>query len=249
MATYSISEFSARCGVNAVTLRAWQRRYGLLSPKRTEGGHRLYDDADLLEVGVILSWIKRGVPIGQIKRLLEGQSVNMGRGNTDLQDILLASLQAGELSRLRNLLYDAGREYPREYLVDQILRPLRARLTSSQETIQTLHHLLDSVIISYSAFCLEGARKRAGQDTIIAGWQLQDTTEIWLEALRRTPSSLRCSVIPQSLTCPRPELVPGCHWLLVNAQPLSPGQHRQHQQWLDDGRHIELVILSQREAA
>ncbi|EPZ1606460.1 MerR family DNA-binding transcriptional regulator, partial [Shigella boydii] len=24
-----------------VTLRAWQRRYGLLKPQRTDGGHRL----------------------------------------------------------------------------------------------------------------------------------------------------------------------------------------------------------------
>ncbi|MGM3172576.1 MerR family transcriptional regulator [Dickeya lacustris] len=249
MTTYSISEFSARCGVNAVTLRAWQRRYGLLSPKRTEGGHRVYDDADLIEVGIILSWIQKGVPIGQIKRLLEGQSVSTGQGNTDLQDALLTPLQSGELSRLRSLLYETGREYPSDYLVEKVLRPLRARLASPQETIQTLHHLLDSVIISYCAFCLEGARKRAGTDVIVAGWQLQDTTEVWLEALRRTPSSQRCSVVPQSLTYPRPELMPGCSWLLVNAQPLTAEQHHQHQQWLAANHRIELVILSQQEVA
>ncbi|MBX4365223.1 MerR family DNA-binding transcriptional regulator, partial [Mycobacterium tuberculosis] len=39
---YSIGEFARLCGINATTLRAWQRRYGLLKPLRTDGGHRLY---------------------------------------------------------------------------------------------------------------------------------------------------------------------------------------------------------------
>ena len=29
-------------GVNAVTLRAWERRHGLIKPVRTPSGHRLY---------------------------------------------------------------------------------------------------------------------------------------------------------------------------------------------------------------
>jgi DNA-binding transcriptional MerR regulator len=32
---YPISTLAAQTGVNSVTLRAWERRYGLLKPKRT----------------------------------------------------------------------------------------------------------------------------------------------------------------------------------------------------------------------
>ncbi len=39
--------FSRLCGINATTLRARQRRYGLLKPERTDGGHRLYNDDDV----------------------------------------------------------------------------------------------------------------------------------------------------------------------------------------------------------
>ena len=39
--SYPIREVSRLTGVNAVTLRAWQRRYGLVQPARTEKGHRL----------------------------------------------------------------------------------------------------------------------------------------------------------------------------------------------------------------
>ena len=40
MAYYSIGDVAERCGINPVTLRAWQRRYGLLKPQRSEGGRR-----------------------------------------------------------------------------------------------------------------------------------------------------------------------------------------------------------------
>ncbi|MDI5424788.1 MerR family DNA-binding transcriptional regulator, partial [Salmonella enterica subsp. enterica serovar Kentucky] len=40
-------EVALLCDINPVTLRAWQRRYGLLKPQRTDGGHRLFNDADI----------------------------------------------------------------------------------------------------------------------------------------------------------------------------------------------------------
>ena len=41
-----IGELSRRAGVSGHVLRAWERRYGLLQPVRSEGGFRLYTDAD-----------------------------------------------------------------------------------------------------------------------------------------------------------------------------------------------------------
>ena len=37
-----IREVARQTGVNAVTLRAWERRYGLIVPQRTPKGHRLF---------------------------------------------------------------------------------------------------------------------------------------------------------------------------------------------------------------
>ena len=67
---YSIGEFARLCGINATTLRAWQRRYGLLKPLRTDGGHRLYSDDDVQQALKILDWVKKGVPVSQVKPLL-----------------------------------------------------------------------------------------------------------------------------------------------------------------------------------
>lgn len=71
MAFYSIGEVAERCGINPVTLRAWQRRYGLLKPQRSEGGHRQFDEEDILRIEEIKRWIERGVSVGKVKALLE----------------------------------------------------------------------------------------------------------------------------------------------------------------------------------
>ncbi|MHA6494065.1 MerR family transcriptional regulator [Pseudomonas borbori] len=57
-------------GVNAVTLRAWERRYGLIVPHRTPKGHRLYSDDHVARIQAILTWLNRGVSVSQVKGLL-----------------------------------------------------------------------------------------------------------------------------------------------------------------------------------
>ena len=47
---YPIREVARLTGVNPVTLRAWERRYGLIVPMRTESGHRLYSLTDIERV-------------------------------------------------------------------------------------------------------------------------------------------------------------------------------------------------------
>ncbi|MGI0116789.1 MerR family transcriptional regulator [Zooshikella sp. RANM57] len=65
-----IREVSRQTGVNAVTLRAWERRYGLIKPYRTAKGHRLYDHEHVTQIKNILEWINRGVAVSKVKTLL-----------------------------------------------------------------------------------------------------------------------------------------------------------------------------------
>lgn len=61
-------------GVNPVTLRAWERRYQLLRPKRTAKGHRLYSQLDVERIRKVLVLLDRGIAISQVTGLLEDQS-------------------------------------------------------------------------------------------------------------------------------------------------------------------------------
>jgi MerR family transcriptional regulator, light-induced transcriptional regulator len=59
-AALRIGEVSRRTGVAVPTLRAWERRYALLEPDRTEGGHRLYRDADVDRVHAMVRLLEDG---------------------------------------------------------------------------------------------------------------------------------------------------------------------------------------------
>lgn len=65
-----IREVVRLTGVNPVTLRAWERRYGLIQPVRTEGGHRLYSQGDVDTIRSIMSWTERGVAVSKVGSLL-----------------------------------------------------------------------------------------------------------------------------------------------------------------------------------
>jgi DNA-binding transcriptional MerR regulator len=65
---YSIGEFARLSGITATTLRAWQRRYGLLKPERTEGGHRLYSEEDVQQALKILDWVKKACRLARSNR-------------------------------------------------------------------------------------------------------------------------------------------------------------------------------------
>jgi hypothetical protein len=42
---YNLKAVIRQTALKPDTLRAWERRYGLPTPERSEGGHRLYSDA------------------------------------------------------------------------------------------------------------------------------------------------------------------------------------------------------------
>lgn len=67
---FPIREVSRVTGVHPVTLRAWERRYGLIQPTRTDSGHRLYSAADIESVRSILAWIERGVSVSKVGKIL-----------------------------------------------------------------------------------------------------------------------------------------------------------------------------------
>lgn len=73
-AVWRIKEFAARTGVPEVTLRAWERRYGVLEPARTDGGYRLYSQADERRVLSMQAHITRGIAAAEAARLAVAES-------------------------------------------------------------------------------------------------------------------------------------------------------------------------------
>jgi DNA-binding transcriptional MerR regulator len=64
-----IGELSRRTGVSPELLRAWEQRYGLLRPTRSDGGFRLYSPQDERRVASMCAHLKRGISAAEAARL------------------------------------------------------------------------------------------------------------------------------------------------------------------------------------
>jgi MerR family transcriptional regulator, light-induced transcriptional regulator len=64
-----IGELSKRSGVSVELLRAWERRYGLLSPARSSGGLRLYSSQDLERVRMMREHLAAGLAAAEAAAL------------------------------------------------------------------------------------------------------------------------------------------------------------------------------------
>jgi DNA-binding transcriptional MerR regulator len=82
---FTINTIAKRLGIPAVTLRAWEFRYGVVAPARTGGGHRIYTEEDFQT----LLWLKeqvvdRGIPISQAAKLLKQRQEEVNKTNKPL---------------------------------------------------------------------------------------------------------------------------------------------------------------------
>lgn len=99
---YNIKAVAHLAGLQPVTVRAWERRYGLPQPLRTEQGYRVYSEYDLQ----LLRWLKQqtdmGLTIGRaVERLAElrqmGQDPAQASMNTLSPTPVTPAAMAGEL--------------------------------------------------------------------------------------------------------------------------------------------------------
>ncbi|MGY1881655.1 MerR family transcriptional regulator [Pseudomonas reactans] len=137
---FPIREVARLTGVNPVTLRAWERRYGLIQPTRTESGHRLYSRTDIDTVHRILDWIERGVAVSKVGRILArdallsepdaalGAEVEWEQWRGQLRQAISA-FDDRQLDRLYGQIFSA---YPLAVVFQDILMPLWQALLRHQ---------------------------------------------------------------------------------------------------------------------
>ena len=62
---YNLKVVLKETGLAADTLRAWERRYGLPVPQRTQGGHRLYSERDIHTIKWLMARQAEGLSISR----------------------------------------------------------------------------------------------------------------------------------------------------------------------------------------
>jgi DNA-binding transcriptional MerR regulator len=91
---FNVKAMTHQTGVAAATLRAWERRYGVPSPPRTDSGYRLYSARDVAIIRWLKAQIEAGMNISQAVGLLQTQinAPEAARASSSAYD-LPASLQ------------------------------------------------------------------------------------------------------------------------------------------------------------
>jgi MerR family transcriptional regulator, light-induced transcriptional regulator len=137
-ARYRIGTLARLTGITTHALRVWERRYGALSPMRTAGGARLYDDDDVKRLRIIKQLLERGYTISAIAtldvaaltRLLPAEEppLVVAKPGPDARarrviDELLAGVAELDLERASRALVQATNTFSPHDLVTQVLAP------------------------------------------------------------------------------------------------------------------------------
>jgi MerR family transcriptional regulator, light-induced transcriptional regulator len=108
-ARHPIGVVARRTGVSLHVLRAWERRYGVVSPVRSSGGQRLYSDADIARLRLLRQVTDAGRNISQVAGLSDAELAGLAREDVhgellqtaaepaaEVESYVAASLAAGE---------------------------------------------------------------------------------------------------------------------------------------------------------
>jgi DNA-binding transcriptional MerR regulator/methylmalonyl-CoA mutase cobalamin-binding subunit len=66
---HPIRVVAKRTGLTPAVLRAWEKRYGVVVPSRTDGGQRLYTDADVQRLSLLRKVVEEGRAISHVAHL------------------------------------------------------------------------------------------------------------------------------------------------------------------------------------
>jgi len=139
-----IGELARRTGVSPDLLRAWERRYGLLAPVRSDGNYRLYTPADEARVSAMKARVEAGVPAGEAARIVLAEPVLPGAADfTAAAGALGTALEdfddAGSHAALDALLSGFGFETVAREVLLPYLRRIGERWERGETTVAQEH--------------------------------------------------------------------------------------------------------------
>ena len=142
-----IGELSRRSGVSPQLLRAWEHRYGLLRPLRSQGGFRLYSVDDERRVAAMRSHLERGLSAAEAARLTLAEQrtaappgdTALVRGARALRDALDRLDESAAQSQLDRLLSDFSVETVLREVVLTYLHELGSRWERGEASVAQEH--------------------------------------------------------------------------------------------------------------
>jgi DNA-binding transcriptional MerR regulator len=206
---FPIREVSRLTGVNPVTLRAWERRYGLIVPTRTESGHRLYSQADVDNIRSITHWIERGVAVSKVGKILAGAQ-SLGARERSLHSVIDAAEQQTWQTQVRQAVNDFDESrldqlygqifstYPLPVVFEELLMPVWHEFAARHQALGQVSEWLffDSFLRARALQRVQLARHSASQRVVLAA--MPDACrelELWVAGMLLGSADIAVSVL------------------------------------------------------
>jgi DNA-binding transcriptional MerR regulator len=226
---FPIRTVSVLTGVKAITLRAWERRYGLIQPRRTVKGHRLYSHADVEQIRRVLTLLDRGIQIGRVGEVLSAeQRTDKSAGQKRPWQAYLDRM-AGAVARFDeeelDVIYDEfSAVHSIEQLTEELLLPALAQLGERWARraggIAEEHFLASYLRSKLGARLQRPSRYARGPRLLVACAPLEHH-EIGLLLFALEARAAGCRVIALGADNPLPELAAAQQQTKSNALVIS----------------------------
>ncbi len=198
---YNIKAVARLVGLLPVTLRAWERRYGLLSPQRGNQGYRLYSEHDVHTLRWLKNQVDAGLSIGRASVLLQdlrskGQDPVTAAVEPipDQPAVTLDALQQQLITALyqynENSALEALRRtfalYPLEQVLAEVIQPVMVAIGEkwhAGEISVTMEHFATQFIMQQLMSMLAAAGAPARPGCIVAACAPGETHQIGLVML------------------------------------------------------------------
>ena len=137
--TYPMRVVSRLTGLNADTIRAWERRYSAIKPPRTGGNTRLFTREDIERLGFLRDLVALGHPIGRVASLSTAELVaaladDSGRARIEtdkgldpfmrIVDQYLEAIEGFEARRAMDVLHQAAAHLPLRDFIFKVVLPI-----------------------------------------------------------------------------------------------------------------------------
>jgi len=120
---HRIGEFARRVGVTPELLRAWEQRYGLLRPMRTDGGFRLYGEEDAERVARMRRALDEGLSAAEAARVALATAPSSDHLIDDARARLMSSIDSYDEAAVQAALDDALAAFGLEAFVRDLILP------------------------------------------------------------------------------------------------------------------------------
>jgi DNA-binding transcriptional MerR regulator len=118
--TYNLRAVTKETGLSPETLRAWERRYGVVRPQRTPGGHRLYSKRDIHKLKWLVERQEEGLSISRAVELWRNFEKEGQDPLASIQAEVLTPIEASNLEELRRAWISACKDF-NEKSAEQVL--------------------------------------------------------------------------------------------------------------------------------